>query len=130
MLTLNISRISESCVEIKIKLNFYFHTSLWCLKVNFLSSSGIRTRRLKRPKRQHLFSSLWLNFCGCCGFLIIKTECNSWVVDLLEWNGKISVLYLSSFVKLLITFAAPPSSRRTLALISVTAFVLCIRPQG
>ena len=24
--------ISESCIEIKIKLNFYFHTSLWCLK--------------------------------------------------------------------------------------------------
>ena len=24
--------ISESCIEIKIELNFYFHTSLWCLK--------------------------------------------------------------------------------------------------
>ena len=24
--------ISESCIEIKIKLNFYFHTSLWCSK--------------------------------------------------------------------------------------------------
>ena len=24
--------ISESCIEIKIKLNVYFHTSLWCLK--------------------------------------------------------------------------------------------------
>ena len=24
--------ISESCIETKIKLNFYFHTSLWCLK--------------------------------------------------------------------------------------------------
>ena len=23
--------ISESCIEIKTKLNFYFHTSLWCL---------------------------------------------------------------------------------------------------
>ena len=31
-LTLNVPCISESCVEIKIKLNFYFHTSLWCLK--------------------------------------------------------------------------------------------------
>ena len=31
-LSLNIQCISESCVEIKIKLNFYFHTSLWCLK--------------------------------------------------------------------------------------------------
>ena len=24
--------IFESCIEIKIKLNFYYHTSLWCLK--------------------------------------------------------------------------------------------------
>ena len=24
--------ISESCIKIKINLNFYFHTSLWCLK--------------------------------------------------------------------------------------------------
>ena len=24
--------ISESCTEIKVKLNSYFHTSLWCLK--------------------------------------------------------------------------------------------------
>ena len=24
--------ISESCIEINIELNFYFHTSLWCLK--------------------------------------------------------------------------------------------------
>ena len=31
MLTLNITCISESCIGIKIKLNFYFHTSLWCL---------------------------------------------------------------------------------------------------
>ena len=32
LLTLNIPCISESCVEIKIKLNFCFHTFLWCLK--------------------------------------------------------------------------------------------------
>ena len=24
--------ISESCIEIKIELNLYSHTSLWCLK--------------------------------------------------------------------------------------------------
>ena len=33
--TLNVPCISESCIEIKIKLNFYFHTSLWCLKKRF-----------------------------------------------------------------------------------------------
>ena len=31
-LTLKDPFISESCIEIKIKLNFYFLTSLWCLK--------------------------------------------------------------------------------------------------
>ena len=31
-LTLKDPLIFESCIEIKIKLTFYFHTSLWCLK--------------------------------------------------------------------------------------------------
>ena len=31
-LTVPVPCISESCVKIKINLNFYFHTSLWCLK--------------------------------------------------------------------------------------------------
>ena len=31
-LTLLAPCISESCIKIKINLNFYFHTSLWCLK--------------------------------------------------------------------------------------------------
>ena len=32
MITLPVTCISESCIEIKIKLNLYFYTSLWCLK--------------------------------------------------------------------------------------------------
>ena len=32
LLTLKDPFISESCIEIKIELNFYFHTSLWYLK--------------------------------------------------------------------------------------------------
>ena len=32
MLNLPATFISESCVKIKINLNVYFHTSLWCLK--------------------------------------------------------------------------------------------------
>ena len=32
ILTLSVPCFSESCIEIKIKLNFYFHISLWCLK--------------------------------------------------------------------------------------------------
>ena len=31
-LTLKGPIISESCIEIKIELNFYFHNSLWCVK--------------------------------------------------------------------------------------------------
>ena len=31
-LTLKDPFISESRIKIKIELNFYFHTSLWCLK--------------------------------------------------------------------------------------------------
>ena len=34
-LTLTISCISESCIEIKIKLNFYFNTSSWFRKKFF-----------------------------------------------------------------------------------------------
>ena len=63
-LSLNVLCIFESCIEIKIKLKFYFHASLWCLKrfyeglkgtqrsvkikiyLNFFSSSGIGTRRV------------------------------------------------------------------------------------
>ena len=29
---LNVQCISERYIEMKIKLNFYFHTSLWCLR--------------------------------------------------------------------------------------------------
>ena len=31
-LTLKDPLIPESCIEIKIKLNFHFHSSFWCLK--------------------------------------------------------------------------------------------------
>ena len=31
-LTLKVPWISQSCIEIKIKLNFHYHTSSWCLK--------------------------------------------------------------------------------------------------
>ena len=31
-LTLPALFISKSCIKLKINLNFYFHTSLWCLK--------------------------------------------------------------------------------------------------
>ena len=49
----------ESCVGIKIKLNFYFQTSLWCLKRSyeafkafiFFSSSGIGAGKVKKTSK-------------------------------------------------------------------------------
>ena len=41
VLTLNVPRISKSCIEIKIKLNFYFHTSLCCLKRFYEGIKGL-----------------------------------------------------------------------------------------
>ena len=35
------SRISESCIKIKINLNFYFHTPLWCLKRFYEGLKGL-----------------------------------------------------------------------------------------
>ena len=40
-LTLPVLCIPESCTEIKIKLNFYFHTSLWCLKMFYEGLKGL-----------------------------------------------------------------------------------------
>ena len=42
VLTLPVSRISESCIKIKINLNFYFHTSLWYLKEFYEGLKGLR----------------------------------------------------------------------------------------
>ena len=40
---LNVPNISESCIEIKIKLNVYFHTSLWCIKRFYEDFKGLHT---------------------------------------------------------------------------------------
>ena len=40
-LTLPVPCISESCIKIKINLNFYFHTSLWCLKSFYEGPKGL-----------------------------------------------------------------------------------------
>ena len=40
MLTLKDLFISESCIEVKIELNFCFHTALWCLKRFYEGLSG------------------------------------------------------------------------------------------
>ena len=35
--------ILESCIKIKIILNFYFYTSLWCLKSFYEGLLGLKT---------------------------------------------------------------------------------------
>ena len=49
ILTLNDLCISESCIEIKIKLNFYFHTSLWRLNKFYEGKAFINP--LEAPQR-------------------------------------------------------------------------------
>ena len=41
LLTLSAPCISESCIKIKINLNFYFHTSLCCLKRFYEDIKGL-----------------------------------------------------------------------------------------
>ena len=40
-LTFSSPSISESCIEIKINLNFYFHGSLWCFKRFYKDLNGL-----------------------------------------------------------------------------------------
>ena len=42
ILTLKDPIISEICIKIKIELNFYFHTSLWCLKRFYEGLKGLK----------------------------------------------------------------------------------------
>ena len=46
-LTLNVPCISESCIEIKNELNFYFSTSLWCLKRFYEDLKGLHKTFVK-----------------------------------------------------------------------------------
>ena len=41
VLTLNVPCITESWIEIKTELNFYFHTSFWCLKRFYEGLKGL-----------------------------------------------------------------------------------------
>ena len=56
-LTLPAPRISESYIKIKINLNFYFHTSLWCLKRFYEGLKG-----LHKPFRETTKKSEYKNF--------------------------------------------------------------------
>ena len=51
ILTLTALRIPESCIVIRINLNFYFHTSLWCLKL-----FEARPRSANKKKIKLIFS--------------------------------------------------------------------------
>ena len=80
--TINVPCISESCIDVKMKLNFYFHTSLWCLKRFCGGLKGLHKTfwgTTKKCENKNLFifslclglgwkghTSLWLlkRFCG------------------------------------------------------------------
>ena len=49
-LTLKDPLIFESCIEIKIKLTFYFHTSLWCLK-RFMKAFKALIKPFEAPQK-------------------------------------------------------------------------------
>ena len=49
-LTLPTPCISESCIKIKINLNFYFHTSLRCLKRFYEGLKGLKP--FEAPQRR------------------------------------------------------------------------------
>ena len=61
-LTLPAPCIFESCIEIKINLNFYFHTSLWCLKRFYEGLKGLHktfrdtTTKCENKKFKLIFS--------------------------------------------------------------------------
>ena len=50
-LTLPVPCISESFIEIKIKLNFYFHISLWCIKRFYYGLLGLYIKPFEAPQR-------------------------------------------------------------------------------
>ena len=63
-LTLPILCISKSCIKIKIKLNFYFHTSLWCHN-RFYEGQGLHktfwgtTKKCENENLTYIFLFVW-----------------------------------------------------------------------
>ena len=63
-LTLPAPYISESCTEMKINVNFCFHTSLWCLKRFYEGLKGLlktfsgSTKKCKNKNLRYIFSLL------------------------------------------------------------------------
>ena len=60
-LTFPVLCISESCIEIKINLNFYFHTSLWCRNSFYEGPKGLHktfwgtTRKCENKNLSYFF---------------------------------------------------------------------------
>ena len=50
-LTLPILYISENCIAIKININFYFHTFLWCASKGFIEALKAFIKPLEAPQR-------------------------------------------------------------------------------
>ena len=68
--------ISESCIKIKINLNFYFHTSLWCLK-RFYEGFKSFIKHFEAPQRNMTIKIevYFLSWSGIgTGRVIIKSK--------------------------------------------------------
>ena len=65
--TLSYPCISESCIKIKINLNFYFHNSLWCLKRSYEGFKAI-IKPLEVPQRSEKIKFKFIfSFCPRLG---------------------------------------------------------------
>ena len=71
-LTLKGLFISESCIEIKIELKFYFHTSLWCLK-RFYEGLKAFIKPFEAPQRSVKIKIL-LNFFTLSGIVTFRVK--------------------------------------------------------
>ena len=58
ILTLNVPCISESCIEMKIKLNFYFHTSL-CASKGFMKAFKVFVKIGTLKAHSKVWENFW-----------------------------------------------------------------------
>ena len=93
-LTLNVPCISESCVKVKPKLNFYFHISLWYLKIYY---EGLHKTFRDTTKKCEI--KIYLNFFSSFGIGRGKVN-ESRYIALLVVSGSIKKLFSIDYVNI------------------------------
>ena len=87
-LTLFAPCISESWIKIKVKLNFYFHSSLWCLHKTFWGTT-----------RKYEYKNLVFSLCSGPGRVNNPILCH-----FLKWKFEEIYVFLSCFLDTLTTW--------------------------